>query len=290
MNRSKFIYIISMLIFSTIGIFRKYVPLSSEFVAFTRGVIGVLFLVFFIIFYKKKINKTSIKNNLLLLIISGCFIGLNWLFLFESYKYTSVATATLCYYMAPIFILLVSPIFLKEKLNKVNIICIIAALIGMVLVSGIIEVGFNDINTLKGVLFGLAAAILYASVVIMNKKIRSISPYDKTIVQLSFASIVLVPYLLGTGGFSNLVFDRDSIILLLIMGVIHTGLAYALFFGSMENISGQSIALFSYIDPVMAIVLSTIILDERMTIIQVIGAILILGFTLFNEYVSIKKK
>lgn len=290
MNRSKFIYIISMLIFSTIGIFRKYVPLSSEFVAFTRGVIGVLFLVLFIIVSKKKIDKTSIKNNLLLLIISGCFIGLNWLFLFESYKYTSVATATLCYYMAPIFILLVSPIFLKEKLNKINIVCIIAALIGMVLVSGIIEVGFNDLNTLKGVLFGLAAAILYASVVIMNKKIKSISPYDKTIVQLSFASIVLVPYLLGTGGFSNLVFDRDSIIMLLIMGVIHTGLAYALFFGSMENISGQSIALFSYIDPVMAIVLSTIILDERMTIIQAAGAVLILGFTLLNEYVSIKKK
>lgn len=290
MNKSKLLYIISMLIFSTIGIFRKYVPLSSEFIAFTRGFIGVLFLIVVILLTKRKIDKTNIKKNIILLIVSGSFIGLNWLLLFESYKYTSVATATLCYYMAPIFILIISPFLLKEKLNIFNIICILASIIGMVLVSGIIEVGFNDINTIKGVLFGLSAAVLYASVVITNKKIKSVNSYDRTIVQLLFSTVILVPYLFFSKGFSNLDFGIDSVILLLIMGIIHTGLAYALFFASMDNISAQSIALFSYIDPVMAIILSTIILDERMSLLQIIGAFLILGFTFINEYLTVKIK
>lgn len=282
-NKAKLLFILSMVIFGTIGIFRKYIPLSSEMLSIARGVIGSIFLFIIMLITKEKFDKQSIKKNLILLIISGSCIGINWLFLFESYKYTSVATATLCYYMAPIFVMIITPFVLKEKLNIINIVAISLALIGMVFVSGIIEVGFNDTNTLKGVIFGLLAACFYASVVLINKKITKVNAYPKTILQLIFASIILIPYAFINSSSDGISFSLDVIILVLIVGIIHTGISYALYFSSMEKISSKSVAIFSFIDPVLAIVLSYVVLKEPMSLLSFFGAILILLASFINE-------
>ena len=144
---SKLCLILAMTIFSTIGIFRRYIPLSSGMLAAVRGIVGTIFLLLVFFAKKEKFHADTIKKNLLLLLLSGCFIGINWIFLFESYRYTTVATATLCYYMAPIFVMLVSPFLFKENMSIKKGLCIISALIGMVFVSGILtEVPVNDIS------------------------------------------------------------------------------------------------------------------------------------------------
>lgn len=285
-NQSKLLFILSMLIFGTIGIFRKYIPLSSSVISFSRGFIGVLFLLVLILLKKDKLNKKSIKDNLWLLIISGSFIGLNWVFLFESYKYTSVATATLCYYMAPIFVMIASTFLFKERLSLINVVCILVALIGMVFVSGVIETGFNDKNTLIGVIYGLLAALLYACVIIINKFMKPIPSIDKTVMQLLFSVVILIPYILIGQEFKGMIINLEIILLLLIVGVVHTGLAYALYFDSMKGLKTQSIAILSYIDPVVAIILSALILKENMSIFAIIGAVLILGSTFINEMIN----
>lgn len=285
-NQSKLLFILSMLIFGSIGIFRKYIPLSSSVIAFSRGFIGVLFLLVLILLKKDKLNKKSIKDNLWLLIISGSFIGLNWVFLFESYKYTSVATATLCYYMAPIFVMIASTFLFKERLSLINLVCILIALIGMVFVSGVLETGFNDKNTLIGVIYGLLAALLYASVIIINKFMKPIPSIDKTVMQLLFSVVILIPYILIGQEFKGMIINLEIILLLLIVGVVHTGLAYALYFDSMKGLKTQSIAILSYIDPVVAIILSALILKENMSIFAIIGAVLILGSTFINEMIN----
>ena len=288
-NQSKLLFILSMLIFGSIGIFRKYIPLSSSVIAFSRGFIGVLFLLVLILLKKDKLNKKSIKDKLWLLIISGSFIGLNWVFLFESYKYTSVATATLCYYMAPIFVMIASTFLFKERLSLINVVCILIALIGMVFVSGVIETGFNDKNTLIGVIYGLLAALLYASVIIINKFMKPIPSIDKTVMQLLFSVVILIPYILIGQEFRGMIINLEIILLLLIVGVVHTGLAYALYFDSMKGLKTQSIAILSYIDPVVAIILSALILKENMSIFAIIGAVLILGSTFINEMINNRK-
>lgn len=285
-NQSKLLFILSMLIFGTIGIFRKYIPLSSSVISFSRGFIGVLFLLVLILLKKDKLNKKSIKDNLWLLIISGSFIGLNWVFLFESYKYTSVATATLCYYMAPIFVMIASTFLFKERLSLINVVCILVALIGMVFVSGVIETGFNDKNTLIGVIYGLLAALLYACVIIINKFMKPIPSIDKTVMQLLFSVVILIPYILIGQEFKGMIINLEIILLLLIVGVVHTGLAYALYFDSMKGLKTQSIAILSYIDPVVAIILSALILKENMSIFASLGAVLILGSTFINEMIN----
>lgn len=275
--------ILAMVIFGTIGIFRKYIPLPSGIVACARGILGVAFLLIFIKLKKIKMDKNSIKEHLMILLVSGGFIGLNWVLLFESYRYTSVAVATLCYYMAPIFVMIVSPFLLKEKLTVKKVLCVIVALIGMVFVSGVIDGGIKDVSELKGILFGLGAAALYASVVMMNQKLGKVPTYDKTIIQLGAAAVVLIPYIFLVEDLSAIAVTPLILIMLLIVGVVHTGIAYALYFGSMNGLKAQTVALFSYIDPIVAIILSAMFLKEPMTIYSGIGAVLVLGATMISE-------
>ena len=275
--------ILAMVIFGTIGIFRKYIPLPSGIVACARGILGVAFLLVFIKIKKIKMDREAIKKHLWILLVSGGFIGLNWVLLFESYRYTSVAVATLCYYMAPIFVMIVSPFLLKEKLTVKKVLCVIVALIGMVFVSGVLDGGISDVSEMKGILFGLGAAALYATVIMMNQKLREVPTYDKTIMQLGAEAVVLIPYILFVEDLSAVVQTPLIILMLIIVGIVHTGIAYALYFGSMNGLKAQTVALFSYIDPIVAIILSAMFLKEPMTIYSAIGAVLVLGATMISE-------
>lgn len=273
--------ILAMLIFGTIGIFVRYIPLPSSVIAVGRGIIGTAFLFLFIKGKGIPISWPDIRQNLLLLCLSGAALCGNWTFLFEAYRYTSIATATLCYYMAPIIVILVSPIFLKEKLTARKLLCVLTALAGMVLVSGIGQEGGSA--NMTGVFFGLCAACCYASIVIFNKKIKPMAAYDKTIVQLGLGALLLMPYVLLTENVAALDASPFSLAMFLVVGIVHTGFAYVFYFGSMQSLKAQTIALFSYLDPIFAILLSAVVLGEPLGMTSIIGAVLVLGSTLVSE-------
>ena len=289
-NKDKMMMIGAMTIFGTIGIFRKYIPLPSSLLALARGIIGTAFLLFLVLAVKRdKLSIEAIKRNFVFLVVSGAFIGFNWILLFEAYQYTTVATATLCYYMAPVIVVLVSPFLFKERLTLLKAICVAVALAGMVFVSGIPQSGFGGMSELKGILLGLGAATLYAIVVILNQYIKDIPAYDKTIMQLGTAAIAILPYTLLTENFADISFTPVAVLMLIFVGIVHTGIAYTLYFGSMSGLKAQTIALFSYIDPVVAIILSAVILQENIGLWGVIGAVMVLGSTMVSELFGEKK-
>lgn len=285
LNSAKLQIIFSMLIFGTIGIFVRHVPLPSSVIALIRGVVGTLFLLIFSRLRKTPVSKEVIRKNLKMLIVSGVFIGFNWILLFEAYRYTTVATATLCYYLAPVFIIIASPFLFKEALPPSKILCVAAALVGMVFVSGVLNTGFSGSGEWLGIVCGVGAAILYASIVLMNKKLTDIDGFDRTIVQLAAAAVSLFPYVLITERGTSMEWAPLSIGLLLILGIVHTGFAYVMYFGSIKELPAQTSALFSYIDPVSAIILSALFLGERLTVFSAIGAVLVLGSTLLSELI-----
>lgn len=268
----------AMVIFGTIGIFRRYIPLPSSLLALARGIIGAAFL---LLINRRKPDLSAIRKNGLLLLLSGAALGANWILLFESYRYTSVATATLCYYMAPILLILVSPLLLKERLSGRKLLCVAVALAGMVPVSGILETGID--GDFRGILFGLGAAALYASVMVLNKKITGVPAMDKTVTQLLSAAVVLLPYTLLTEDFGAVSFDPVALLMLLLVGIVHTGIAYWLYFGGMGQLPGQTVALLSYLDPVVAILLSAFVLAEQIGLWGYVGAAMILGAALVSE-------
>lgn len=272
-------------IFGTIGLFRRYIPLPSGSIAFFRGLIGTLALALIALLLRKKPDINAIKKRIVLLCVSGALIGFNWILLFEAYNYTSVSTATLCYYMAPILVIIASPIFLRERIRAKQIICTLVAIAGMVLVSGVLRGGDVDV---RGILLGLGAAALYASVILINRRLSGMSAYDKTIVQLGAATVVILPYTLIAEDIDTAVLTPSVVLLLLLVGVVHTGISYAMYFGSVGALPTQTVAVFSYIDPVVAIILSALILKEPMGVLEAIGAVMILGAAVMSE-ISLKK-
>jgi len=280
--------ITAMVTFGTIGIFVKYIPLPSSIIALGRGFVATLFLLLVMKLGKNPISKEAVKRNLVLLLVSGGLIGFNWILLFEAYNYTTVAVATLCYYLAPIFVIIASPFVLGEKLTAKKGLCVAAALLGMVLVSGVIQSGSAADFSLTGVAFGVGAGALYACIILMNKKLKDINSYDTTVMQLAAATIVLIPYCLLTVPVSSLSAGPAALGLLLFVGIVHTGIAYVLYFGSMKDLKAQTVAIFSYIDPILAVLLSAFLLRESMDMLSVIGAVLILGSTFVSEMLDKK--
>ncbi len=281
---------LAMLIFGSIGVFRRYIPLSSAWMACVRGVIGTVFLLVVVSVSKKRVEKKAVKRNLLPLLFSGAAIGINWILLFEAYRYTTVAIATLCYYMAPVIVILLAPFLLKEKMTVKKSVCAAVAVLGMLLVSGILDGGAATGGSGKGIVFGLGAACFYATAMLTNKFLKDISAYDKTIMQLGVAAVVVLPYSLITSGVQEFTtLTVPQILLLLAVGIVHTGIAYWLYFGSMDKLSGQTIAVYSYIDPAFAVVLSVAVLGENPGVFGIVGAVLILGSTLLSEWNGKKK-
>lgn len=272
----------TMVIFGTIGIFRRWIPVSSAFLAFARGVIGALFL--FVIAKLRRSGHSgmlSVRQKLLWFGIPGTLIGLNWVLLFEAYRYTSVSIATLCYYMAPTIVILLSPLVLQEALTGRKILCALTAVIGMVLISGV----FSDHGNTgyAGILLGLGAAMLYSMVILINIKAPEADVYEKTTIELAAAALVLLPYILVSEGFSLSGIAPSSIVLILFVGIVHTGIAYALYFAGIPHLKAQTTALFSYIDPVTALFLSAVLLHEPLSGTGLLGAVLILGSAVLSE-------
>ena len=287
--RSLAMLTLSMVIFGSIGIFRRYIPLPSAALACFRGFSGALLLFLTAKVQKKTLNHHIGAKKTLWLALTGAVMGFNWIFLFEAYNHTTVATATLCYYMQPTIVMLLSPLLFSERLTGKKWLCVVLSLVGMVLVSGFAEGGIPPASELKGVAFGLSAAVLYAAVVIMNKKLPGLDAYEKTVIQLLGAALALIPYLLLSRQSFAVTWTSAVVVMLLIVGAVHTGVAYALYFGSMDGLRAQTVALLSYLDPVVALILSALILKERMTVFGIAGAVLIIGAALLSE-LELKKQ
>jgi len=273
-----------MAIFGTIGLFVRLIPLPSSMIALVRAAMGALFLLGMILLQKRKPDWAGIRRNWKPLLLSSIAMATEWILLFESYRYTTVAVATLCYYMSAVFVIISAPFILKEKLTGHKALCALAAVIGMVLVSGVLE-GQSGAFSPVGVALGLTAAVFYAVIVLCNKRVKNVSSYDTTFIQLFAVTFLLLPYVLLTEDLSLFgTLEPLGLTMLLSVGAVHTGIAYAMYFSSLQKIKAQTAALFSYLDPVIALFLSIFVLKEGMTVLGLIGAVIVLGAMLLSEH------
>ena len=281
-NRARWMLIVSMAIFGTIGLFVRNIDLASGEIALYRAVLASILLAIYLLATNHPIHFADIKKSLVLLLVSGVAMGFNWILLFEAYKYTTVSVATLSYYFAPVIVTLACPILFKEKMGLKQWICFIMSTVGIVLITGLGDLSQGS-SHLLGIAFGLGAACLYATVILLNKFIKDVVGIHRTFLQFIAAVIVLIPYVAMTSGFNFTTLNGRGWVYLLIVGLIHTGITYCLYFSSLKEMPGQKAAILSYIDPLVAVLISVTILKETMTLPQIIGGILILGFTLYNE-------
>lgn len=276
--------IFSMVIFGTLGLFVRNIPVSSGELALYRAILAAVLIAVYLGITKQKIPFANIKKEVPLLLASGVAMGVNWIFLFQAYKYTTVSLATLSYYFAPVIVTVACPFLFKEKLTGKQIICFLMSTAGLIMITGIGKIGSN--TDFIGILWGLGAAFFYAVVILLNKFIKGVEGIHRTFLQFLSAIVILIPYVAVTGGVTLGQLHTVGWINLLIVGLLHTGITYCLYFSALKELPGQKAAILSYIDPLVAVVISVTVLGESMTVWQAVGGLLILGFTLWNEVSS----
>ncbi len=287
-NKSKLQLIFTMLLFGTIGTLSRYINMPSSIICLGRAFFGVITILILLGTRKEKPDSEAIRRNFWWLLLSSTLMCCNWICQFEAYKYTTIATGTLCYYMQPVFYILAGAVVLREKLTAKKLACVAVAFCGMILVSGVIQTGFH-ISELKGVIFGVSGGFFYAMVVLINKYMKDISPVNTTIMQLALVSVIMLPYSAATGAFSEASVTMTGIICLLILGVLHTGIGYIIYFDAVNKLPTQTVGILSYIDPVEAVLLSAFFLREPINIYTIIGAVLILGAAAVSELIGGKE-
>ena len=281
-HSSRLMLISAMAIFGTLAPLVRNIGVSSAELALYRALLAASLIGCFLLATKRKLSVKHLKKELLLLMCSGACMAVNWILLFEAYKYTTVAIATLSYYFAPVLVTVASSFLFREKLGKKQIFCFVMSTLGLIIVTGITDLGSGS-NNAVGILFGLGAAVLYAVCILLNKFIKGVGGIERTFLQFLAAIAVMIPYVAFTGGVTAGTMNLTGWICLLIVGLVHTGITYCMYFTAVEHIPGQEVAILSYIDPLVAIVVGVLVLGEPLTAPQLIGGAMILGFTLWNE-------
>lgn len=276
----------SLLVFGTLGLFVRLIPLAPAMIALTRGLMGAAFLTVVLLARGRRLRLPESRATLLLLLASGVALTLNWLFLFMAYERTTLASAELAYEMAPVYVMLVSPFVLGERLTRVKVACLAAAVLGMVLVSGVLEPGAAVGVTLEGVGLGLVSAAFFATTIVMNQKLGGVEPYTKTIVQLLVAGLVLVPYAAATGVLTFEGVGLREAVLVVVVGIVHTGIAFALWFDALGVLPAHTVAILEYIDPIVALAISAFVFHETLTPLGCVGAVLVLGAMAASELIE----
>ncbi|MBQ9511879.1 MAG: EamA family transporter [Lachnospiraceae bacterium] len=279
-GRERIKYITAVVLYGTIGLFLRFVHVPSEFVAMCRGAIGSVFILLYLKTRHQKLDAKVIRENRFLLILSGVLLGLNWIFLFAAYTTTTVAIASLCNYMAPMIVIVVAPFVLREKIAARKIPCVLAALLGIILVSGVFG---GESGNPKGVFLGLLAALCFVGIVLCNRSMKDVSPMERSVVQLAVSCLTILPYVLAVNRNTLISFDVRSVAIILMLGIVHTGFAYVLYFSGMATLPVQTVAIWGYLEPVVSVLCSFFFLHEPMGLAGWIGAALIIAAAVVSE-------
>lgn len=287
---AKLSFLLGVFLFGTLGGFSRFVTLPTTVTTMIRGFVAAPFLLLVLKIRGKKLDTEAIKKNLIPLVMGGLLLAAAMITLFEAYKCMSVAAATMFYNLAPIIYVALSPILFKEKLTVRKILCVLIAFFGVFLVSNLLETGMpKTMEEAKGIIFGLGCAVSYSALTVINKKVKGVPAFDKTIVQIAVLGIALLPVNLISGSMKGLTFEPLSTVMLLVICIVHTGIAYLCYFGSLEHLPANTAALLTYVDPVTAVLMSAFILHEPMNLLNVLGVVLILGAAFISELPEKKK-
>ena len=273
----------SMAIFGTLGLFSRYTSaITSAELCFYRAASASIIIGAWFLYRKQALSWKRLQKDIGVMLVSGITLAINWLFMFEAFRHTSISLATISYYFAPVLVTIVCPFLFHENLTGRQLICFLMSTIGLGLIVNIMD-NTPDAADSLGIFYGLLAAVFYATFIILNKYIRSVGSMERSFWQFSIAALVMLPYTALTDGYHLAALDLIGWSSLAVICLVHTVIMHYAYFQALGQLTGQETAILGYIDPLVAVLISYFFFNETMTGSQILGALLIFGFTLWNE-------
>ncbi len=286
MDKKAFIkYLSALLLFGLNGIVASNISLSSYEIVFLRTLIGSVLLVILFLIGKGKFHIKEYKKDTVFIVLSGIAMGTSWMFLYEAYQQIGVSLASLLYYCGPVIVMILSPLIFKEKFTIPKIVGFATVLVGIVLVNGNVTNG-NGNNW--GLLCGGLSAVMYCFMVTLNKQSKNITGMENSVIQL-FVSFLTVAIFVGIKQGFVINVPTNDWLWIIILGIVNTGIGCYLYFSPLSKLPVQTVAVCGYLEPLSAVIFATVLLGEKMTIVQIIGAVCIIGGAMIGELVKTKK-
>ena len=279
MKASYLKYIFALLLFGSNGIVASLIHLSSYEIVLLRTLIGSLLLIAIFFIAREKLTFYKYKTQSIFLAVSGIAMGTSWIFLYEAYDEIGVSLASLAYYCGPVIVMILSPFLFGEKLTRIKVCSFLVVLVGIFLVNG---TAFENGVSVWGLACGLLSAICYSLMVMFNKKAKDITGLENSMLQL-FMAFITVAIFVGIKQGYRMEIDTQSIIPILVLGLLNTGIGCYFYFSSIGKLPVQTVAICGYLEPLSAVLFSVIFLKETMLPIQIIGAVLIIGGAILGE-------
>lgn len=272
-------YLCAMLLFGTLGLFVRQAHVAGDVLAFLRTLIGAAFLGVLLLLQRHRIQKIG-GRQLLYVLLSAAFLGFNWVFLFEAYAAATISIATVIYYTAPLLALLAAVFLFHESVTLRIVLGIVLTMGGLLCITQVTGTAVQ----LKKILFAAAAALCYAGVLLTNQFLHDIDGLYFTFLQLLCSAGILFVYLLLEGRIHLIPeLPAASWPWIMCIAVVHTGVAYALYFTSLHHLTSSQAAVGSYLDPCIALLLSIFLLREPSTLMQGIGIAAIVGGIIISD-------
>lgn len=286
MEKKAFIkYLSALLLFGLNRIVASHIALNSYEIVFLRTLIGSILLIVIFLFGKNKFHIKENKKDTIFIVFSGIAMGTSWMFLYEAYQQIGVSLASLLYYCGPVIVMILSPIIFREKLTVPKIAGFSIVLVGIFLVNGNTT---ENSDNLWGLFCGGMSAVMYFFMVTLNKKSKNISGMENSVIQLAVSFLTVAVFVEIKQGFVINV-PSDSWMWILILGILNTGIGCYLYFSPLSKLPVQTVAVCGYLEPLSAVVFATVLLGEKMTFIQIVGAVFIIGGAMIGELIKPKK-
>ncbi len=284
-NKAFFKYIFALLLFGSNGIVASFIDLSSQNIVLLRTLIGSILLIAIFFLSGGRLTFYKYKKQFAFLTISGIAMGTSWMFLYEAYARIGVSIASLLYYCGPVIVMVLSPLLFNERLTVNKVLGFLAVVVGVVLINGNAFDGNGDV---LGVVCGLLSALMYAFMVICNKKATDIVGLESSTLQLTIAFLTVAVFVGIKQGYAMQI-ETNSILPILILGLLNTGIGCYFYFSSIGKLKVQTVAICGYLEPLSAVLFSVIFLKETMLLLQIMGAVLIIGGAMIGEPVKLKR-
>ena len=286
MDKRAFIkYLSALLLFGLNGIVASHIALNSYEIVFLRTLIGSILLLFLFLLSKGRFHIKEYKKYTLFITLSGIAMGTSWMFLYEAYQQIGVSLSSLLYYCGPVIVMILSPLIFKEKLTIPKLVGFAVVLVGILLVNG--NAADGNINT-WGLFCAAMSAVTYFFMVTLNKQAKNITGMENSVIQLIVSFLTVGIFMLVKQGIIIHV-PANAWFWVLVLGVVNTGIGCYLYFSPLSKLPVQTVAVCGYLEPLSAVVFAAILLGEKMTLLQVVGAACIIGGAMIGELIKTKK-
>ena len=285
MNSKAFIkYISALLLFGLNGIVASHIPMNSYEIVFLRTLIGSILLIALFLIGKGEFHIKEYKKDTLFIVLSGVAMGTSWMFLYEAYQQIGVSLSSLLYYCGPVIVMILSPLIFREKLTAPKLFGFATVLVGIFLVNGNAT---QSSSNPWGLFCGAMSAVMYFFMVTLNKQSKNISGMENSVIQLVVSFLTVAVFMGIKQGFV-LDVPVSAWGWILVLGIVNTGIGCYLYFSPLAKLPVQTVAVCGYLEPLSAVVFAALLLGEKMTVIQIVGAVCIIGGAMIGELIKPK--